>query len=52
MKLLSMTFIAAVTGTATLAHSGAHLHPHGIDTSIIVLTAAALAVVAFALIRK
>ena len=52
MKLLSMTVIAALTGTATLAHGGAHLHPHGIDTSIIVLTAAALAVAAFALIRK
>lgn len=52
MKLLCMTITAALTGQAASAHGGAHLHPHGLDTAIMALMAASLAVIAIAVARK
>lgn len=52
MKMAFITFAATVTGTASLAHGGAHIHPHGIDASVVVLTIVALGVAALAVVRK
>ena len=54
MKLITMTLISGLASSAAFAHNGAHIHPHGIDTLVLALIAAAAAsaIAAVAILRK
>lgn len=48
MKHLALTTLFATAATPTLAHGGAHLHPHGIE-ALVALAALASVVMLLAL---
>lgn len=47
-----LTPIAALTAMPAFAHSGAHLHPHGAETWLVVVLAAVTAVGTMTFVRS
>lgn len=46
-----LTFLFALCATPGLAHSGAHLHPHGLDSAMLIAIAALGAAAAYTVVK-
>ncbi|SFQ94517.1 peptidase M23 [Poseidonocella sedimentorum] len=51
-RILAATLIPALAAAPALAHSGPHLHPHGIDAAWIVAAVALAALAAVVWFRR